>query len=120
MVKKVFNSFIFASRGLKTTWREEHNFRIEVFTLLPVIFFIFYFDFSFIESAFCVIAMTIVLITEVINTAIEDICNKIEPHHDEVIGKIKDTAGAFVFISVLGAILIGCLVFFSHFNWHFF
>ncbi len=115
MLKKLYNSFIFAWRGLKATWREEFNFRIEILATVLVIFSIFYFHFSFIESAFCVVAITIVLSAEIINTAMEDLCNKIEPHHDRAIGKIKDTVGAFVFVSSLGAIIVGCLVFYSHF-----
>ena len=98
-----------------TTWKEEHNFRIEVFAAILVVFFIIYFDFSFIESVFCIIAITIVLSAEIINTAIEDLCNKIQPNYDPVIGKIKDTMGAFVTVSALGAFIVGVLVFYNHF-----
>ena len=115
MIKKVINSFIFAGRGLLTTWKEEHNFRIEVFAGIAVIFCIFYFDFSFVESVFCIIAITIVLASEIVNTAVEDLCNKIEPNYDPTIGKIKDTMGAFVTVSAFGALVVGILVFCNHF-----
>ena len=115
MITKVFHSFLFAWRGLLTVWNEEHNFRIEIVVALLVIFSIFYFQFSFIEAVLCIIAMTIVLSAEIINTVIEDLCNKVEPHHDQIIAKIKDTSGAFVLVSVLGAIIVGLLVFYHHF-----
>ena len=73
------------------------------------------FHFSFIETAFCVIAIIIVLCAEIINTAIEDLCNKVEPNQDPVIGKIKDIMATFVLLSVIGAVVLGYLVFRYHF-----
>jgi diacylglycerol kinase (ATP) len=55
------------------------------------------------------------LSAEIINTSIEDLCNKVEPEYDPVIGKIKDTTGAFVLVAALGSVLVGVLVFYSHF-----
>lgn len=115
MLQKSINSFVYACQGLRTTWLEERNFRIEVFCTAVLAFFIIYFKFTLVESALCVLAMTLVLSAEVINTAIEDLCNFVEPEHNPVIGKIKDTTGAFVFITVLGASIIGILVFYNHF-----
>ncbi len=114
MLKKHINSFWFALNGLRTVWREEHNFRVEVFIAVLVAFVIFYFSFSFVETVFCVLAMTLVLCAEILNTVIEDICDKMEPNEDLIIGKIKDMSGAFVLISVFGAIIVGLLVFYSH------
>lgn len=115
MVKLAFKSFSFAWKGLKTTWREEHNFRIEILAAILVIFSMIYFQFSFIESVFCIIAITIVLSAEIVNTVVEDLCNFVEPNNNEVIGKIKDTMGAFVLVSALGSFIIGLIVFYNHF-----
>ena len=52
-----------------------------------------------------------VLAAEIVNTAIEDLCNKVEPNTDSVIGKIKDTMGGFVFIVALGSAIIGVMIF---------
>ena len=115
MITKVTISLKSALNGLTTTWKEEHNFRIEIIAAIAVIFCIFYFHFSFIESSVCIIAITIVLSAEIINTVVEDLCNKVEPKYDSVIGKIKDTSGAFVLVSALGSLILGVLVFFHHF-----
>ncbi|MEQ1561583.1 MAG: diacylglycerol kinase family protein [Nitrospira sp.] len=115
MLKRSYNSFIFACRGVKTTWKEEHQFRIEISATVLVFLGLFYFHFTLLESALCVFAITLVLSAEIINTALEDLCNKVEPHHDTTIGKIKDTAGAFVMVTVIGAVIVGLLVFYNHF-----
>ncbi len=108
-------SFKYAFRGLKATWKEESNFKIEVFVSIFVLFCLFYFDFSFVEKMFCLISITLVLSAEIINTAIEDLCNKVEPSIDPVIAKIKDTSSAFVLVASFGALLLGIFVFTNHF-----
>ena len=112
---KILNSFGYAFNGLRTTWREEFNFRIEIFIAFIVTFFIIYFDFSFIESAICIIAIVIVLTAEIVNTAIEDLSDMVESNQNPLIGKIKDTMAGFVLLSSVGAFILGCLVFWNHF-----
>jgi diacylglycerol kinase len=117
---KAFKSFLFACNGLKTAWNEEHNFRIEVLAAIAVIASIVYFDFSFFESALCIVAIVMVITAELVNTAIEDICNKIQPNQDPAIGRIKDMMAAFVLVSVIGAFFIGLYAFYNHFSYLFY
>ena len=115
-MERTLYSFKYAWNGLKTVWREEVNFQIEVLSGLLVIFCLFYFQFTFIESIFCIIAITIVLSAEILNTVIEDLCNKVQPNHDLVIGKIKDMMASFVLIACLGSLVTWTVVFFHHFS----
>ncbi len=108
-------SFRYAVKGLKTVWREEQNFKIEVFVAFVVVFYSFYFSFTFAETVFCIIAVVMVLVAEIINTIVEDICNKIELNQDPIIMKIKDMSAAFVLLTVLGSVAIGVLVLVNHF-----
>lgn len=112
---RTIKSFKYAWNGLKTVWREETNFRAEVFAGLCVVVSIFYFNLNLVESSLIVFAITLVLVSEIINTIVEDICNKIQPEQDQVIGKIKDMSASFVFLSSLGALVVGILVFYNHF-----
>ena len=115
MIKKVFISFGYAKQGLLTVWKEEYNFRIEVIFTILILGIMYYFNFSLLEFIICIIAMTFILSAEIVNTAIEDVCNKIEPNRDPAIGKIKDTMAGFVFITVISGLTIGFLVFYNHF-----
>jgi diacylglycerol kinase len=115
MFQKTLNSFRFAVHGLTTVWREEYNFRIEVLCAVVVLLFACYFQFTFVESALCIFAVVLVLTAEIVNTAVEDVCNKIESNHDPVIGKIKDVMSGFVLVSVVGAVIVGGLVAWHHF-----
>lgn len=102
--------------GIKTVWIEENNFRIQSVIAFFVLAFVFYMEFSLFEKAFVVLAIVLVLAGEMINTTIEDLCNKIEPNHDDFIGKIKDISSGFVLLSSIGAFIIGAIVFVSHFS----
>ena len=115
MINKTLNSFKFATNGIKTVWREESNFKIQAVVALLVIIFIFYFHFSLVEKSLIILAIMLVLASEMVNTAIEDLCNKVESSIDPVIGKIKDIASGFVLLSSIGALTVGVLVFVSHF-----
>jgi undecaprenol kinase len=114
-MQKMKGSFLCAWNGLKTVWKEEQNFRIETITAVAVTISIFYFDFSLIEAILLMIPVVFVLTAEIVNTTIEDLCDKVQPEFDSAIGKIKDTMAAFVLVSVFGSILIGVLVFANHF-----
>lgn len=112
----VAKSFVYAWRGLVSVWREEINFRIETLTAVIVLLAVWYFNFSYEEAAIVVLTIIIVLSGEMVNTALEDVCNKIEPDMDPVIGKIKDIMAGFVLVSAIGSIIIGILTFIHHFS----
>ncbi len=107
---------MWAVNGAKTVWREEYNFRIEVAATLAVLLAAWWLNFNMGEVVVLVFCILLVLSSEIVNTAIEDVCNKINPEHDPIIGKIKDTMAAFVLLNVGGAAVIGTIVFARHFG----
>jgi len=111
---KILKSFGFALNGLKTVWKEELNFRLEVIASAVVAFCLYYFSFSLPQILICIIAITIILSSEIINTVIEDLCNKIEPKQDPLIGKIKDMSSSFVLVAGLGSFIVIALIFYYH------
>lgn len=115
MFDRILKSFVYAFRGLKTVWREEQNFRLEIFAGGAVLAAAYFFRFTYVESALVVLAVTGVLCAEILNTAIEDLCNKIEPNQNDAIGKIKDVAAAFVLVAVIGAVFLVAFAFAIHF-----
>ena len=59
-------------------------------------------------------AIIFVIVAELFNTVIEHICDFIQPNYSKKIKIIKDISAAAVLISVLNAIIIGCIVFIPH------
>ena len=103
----LFNSI----NGLKLALKE-HSFVAEV---LGGIIFIPYVLFSDLTLIFKLILMTVyflLLAFELVNTAIEELCNKITLEIDADIKKIKDISSASVFIILITLII---LIFYSFF-----
>ncbi len=113
---KLIKSFGWAMNGLRTVWREEVNFRIELGIGVLVVLFGIYVDFLILEWMIIIACIGAVLSAEILNTAIEDLCNKIEPNTDPVIGKIKDTMGGFVLVVCIASSLIRLMII-SNYYW---
>lgn len=110
-INKFFFSLKCAINGIKTVFKEEQNFKIEFFLGLLAILLGIILHITKIEMIIIILCITIILSAETVNTAIEDLCDKVEPHHDKTIGKIKDIMAGFVLIASMGSIIIGITMF---------
>ncbi len=113
-MKKVMKSFIWAMNGLRTAWREEVNFRLEVAVAFIVASLGVWLSITSLEWIILVGCITAVISAELINTAVEDLCNKVEPNTDPIIGKVKDIMAGYVLVVSIGAIVIGLTIFSSY------
>lgn len=100
--------------GLAVAWQEEINFRIQLGLAALVVVVGFLLEFVLIEWIIVTGCITAVLAAELVNTAIEDLCDKVEPAEDPIIGKIKDVMAGFVFVVSLGALIIGAFIIRTH------
>jgi diacylglycerol kinase len=114
-MRRFIKSFSFAKCGLQTVLKEERNFRIQIFLSLAAFLVALFLRFSPGELIIIVVAATFVLTGEIVNTAVEDLCNKVEPHHDPEIGKIKDTMAAYVLLSSFSALIMVVIIYANHF-----
>lgn len=108
---KLIKSFEWAMNGIRTVWREEVNFRIEIFFGVLAVVLGTYLHILVFEWMIIAVCIGAVLAAEMLNTAIEDLCNKVEPNIDPVIGKIKDVMGGFVLVVSITSMAIGLMIF---------
>ncbi len=104
-------SFRYASQGLSTLLREQHNARIHLLATFAVLVLAFYVEVSRIEWAILLLCVASVWAAESINTALEYLCDAAVPDQHPLIGKAKDVAAAGVLICALVAAVIAGLVF---------
>ena len=114
-MKRLFKSFTWAMNGVRTTWREEVNFRIEIIVAIIVIALAFYLNFSVLELMIVISCIGAVLGAEMLNTAVEDLCDLVEPGHNDMVGKVKDIMAGFVLIVSFAALSIGFIIFSYYF-----
>lgn len=103
-----------AFRGLVWMLATERNFQIEVFGLLINLFLMVYFKLNSTDSALILIVCFAVLTLEIINTAIEKICDIIQPEYDLRIKFIKDISAGAVALMSLAAVAVGILVYWKY------
>jgi diacylglycerol kinase (ATP) len=108
---KRIRSFGFAFQGLKTVLREEHNARIHALAAVGVILLGFGLNISKGEWLAITIVIGFVFVTEILNTAIENIADFVSPEKNSAIKKIKDLAAAGVLVSAFIAAVVGLIVF---------
>ena len=110
-IKKVLRSFRFAFRGVGVLFREEHNAWVHLFATILVIAAGFIFQISRIEWSLVAFAIGLVFAAEILNSALERLCDIVQPEQDKRIGDIKDLCAAGVLLCALAAAAIGLLIF---------
>ena len=94
----------FSWQGLRAAWRHESAFRQECTVSLVLLPFAFVVGTSPTEVAALLGVLALVLITELLNSAIEAVVDRIGPEHHDLAGRAKDMGSAAVFVSLLLAL----------------
>jgi len=103
-------SFVYAFYGLKILFREK-NAQIHSAAAVIVVGAGFLLGVSRVDWLFLTGAITSVLVTEALNTALESIANAAVPEVHPLIKTGKDVAAGAVLLAAIGAACIGLLVF---------
>jgi diacylglycerol kinase (ATP) len=86
--------------GLRYAILNESSVVIELILSAVVLTGCFYYR-QWLDFSIVLVASGSMLVAEMVNTAIEKLCDFVEPGHNEKIGIIKDVASAAVGISIL-------------------
>ena len=109
-------SFSYAIKGLQTTVKYEHNTWIHLFATVLVIVFGFIYELTTFEWCWITLAIGLVVVTEILNTAIEHLTDLVSPEFHPLAKKTKDAAAGAVFIASIIAVIIGLMVFIPKMN----
>ncbi len=113
-VKRLFKSFYNAWQGIKYVFKQEQNFKIQLLISILVLLLIWYLPLSKGEMIVVILLIFIVLILELMNTAFEKLADVLKPRLFYQIGIVKDIMAAMVFLSSIGAIIIGLIIFWPY------
>ena len=102
---RIWNALFFSLNGLRHVIQET-SFKQEIGIYIVLLFVLFFLPLSFTFKCLLFFANTIVLIVEIINSAIESIVDMTSPEYNDLAGKGKDLGSAAVFISMLLAITL--------------
>ena len=109
------DSFRHAAEGVSFVVRSEPNMWIHLAFAGIVVAMGLWVGLDLAEWRWLGLAIALVLVVEVINTAIEQACNAVTLEHHAAIKAAKDAAAAAVLISACFAGLVGTTIFAPHF-----
>jgi diacylglycerol kinase len=109
------NTFKNARKGFRLVFKSEMNIRVHLIIAFLVMLTAYFMEFNYIEYCILLIAIALVIIAEMINTAIEFSLDSIyHNRYSKMVGMAKDiSAGAVMIASVVSA-LIGIILFGKH------
>ena len=117
VLRHIGKAFVWSAAGIETAWKNELAFRVEaiiVITMMPVGIWL---GRSAAERALLVGSCLLILIIELLNSAIEAVVDRVGTEHHELSGRAKDMGSAAAFFSMLTAAIIWALIVYERF-WH--
>ena len=100
-IKKLFSACIYSAQGLKACYKSEFAFRLEIWLAIVLIPIGYLLGESEVERVLLIVPIFIVLIVEMMNSAIEAVIDRISMEHHELSEFAKDVASAAVLLSLI-------------------
>jgi diacylglycerol kinase (ATP) len=100
-LKRIFSAYVFSMQGLKTCYQSEAAFRQEVWLSVILIPLAFYLRDEAIERVLLITPVFLVLIVEILNSAIESVVDRIGEEYHLLSGAAKDMGSAAVWLSLM-------------------
>ena len=110
-VTRIINATGYSMKGLKSAWVNEAAFRQELMLILLLMPLAFWIGDTLEQILLLICISWLVVIVEVLNSAIEAVVDRIGSEHHELSGRAKDLGSAAVFIALaLNALVWGALI----------
>lgn len=105
-VARIIDATQYSMKGLRAAWRFEAAFRQEVLLLLVLLPVLVIAELELSERLLLLMSLLGLLITELLNSAIEAVVDRIGAEFHELSGRAKDIASAAVFIAICQFIIV--------------
>jgi len=112
-LKRLSNALRYSVAGLRKCFKHEEAFRLEVSAGLVVVPLGLWLGASGVERALLVGSWFVVLIVELLNSAVEANVDRVGMEQHELSARAKDIASAAVFLSILLFLMVWLLVLFN-------
>ena len=116
LVGHIINAFRYTFAGLKSAWKNELAFRGEVVVVMIMSPLGFWLGRSAVERALLIASLLLILLAELVNSALEAVVDRIGPERHELSKRAKDMGSAAAFISMVTAALVWILIALDHFG----
>ncbi len=109
-VARIWHASIYSWNGLKACWKHEAAFRQELLLCVVLLPFSFVITDDLAESALLIATLGVVLLMELVNSALEAVVDRIGPELHPLSGQAKDIGSAVVMVAIGLACVVWGLV----------
>lgn len=110
-IKARINAFAYAFKGIATCFSSELHFRWHCYAALITLLLGLLFSISLHEWMIVFVCIGMVLAAELLNSAVEHLCDVVHPEYHPAIKKIKDMAAGAVLVLALCSIAVALCIF---------
>lgn len=110
-IHRLYKSFGYAIEGIKFAFKRDQNLRFHFGVAIIVILFSLILDVNPFEMGILGVMILLVIVTEMINTTIENMVDLITKEHHVEAKRAKDVASGMVLLTVIGSVIVGFLIF---------
>ena len=114
-LKRIFSAFFYSIDGFKAAWRHEHAFRQELVLLVIGTVFALGLPLSAFQRLLLIGVLVLVLVVELLNSAIEAVVDRISLERDPLSKNAKDFGSAAVLVCVGLAVAAWGVVLYNRF-----
>ncbi|MGM7762067.1 diacylglycerol kinase [Yersinia enterocolitica] len=111
---RIYKAAGYSVKGLTAAWKNEAAFRQEAVAAILAIILAFWLDVDATARILLIASVVLVIIVEVINSAIEAVVDRIGSELHELSGRAKDMGSAAVFLAIFLALFIWVTVLWQH------
>lgn len=115
-MRKWFESTNNAIEGILYAAKTQRHLRYHLYSAAAVLFLAYVLGVSRVDFLVISIVVILVLLAEMLNTAVEFLVDMVCPEYNEKARIVKDTAAGAVLITAFGAAIIGYIVLFPYLN----
>jgi diacylglycerol kinase (ATP) len=112
-LKRVWNAFFYSLEGFRAAWKHEDAFRQESLLAVLLIPLALYLADAALDRAMMIASILLVLIVELINSAIEATVDRISLENHALAKRAKDIGSAAVLIALINVLVVWGLILFG-------
>jgi diacylglycerol kinase (ATP) len=109
-IDRIIKAFGYSLKGFKAAYQNEAAFRQELGLAVVMVPLGFWLGQTAVERVLLVGVVLMVLVVELLNSAVEAVVDRVGPEHHELAGRAKDIGSAAVFLSLVIVFIVWGLI----------
>ncbi|MET3109052.1 diacylglycerol kinase (ATP) [Oxalobacteraceae bacterium GrIS 2.11] len=114
--KRIFFALFYSFEGFKSAWKHEHSFRQELVMVVFGVIVALFLPISGYQKLMLIVVLLLILIVELINSAIEAVVDRVSLERHSLSKNAKDFGSAAVLLTLIIAVATWGVVLYERFS----